>query len=441
MKRKSFLLYFVILVQILTPSKTIFADQSKRSGFYILYTGNTFGELKPCGCAREEDQGGIERRQTYLKSIRAKGLDLVLLDTGDIFKEFSRQGKIKARFLAKSMSHMAYDAISLGDKELIYGQKFFKSLPQIPWLSTNIEVVNNPPIPKFKIKSLRNGIRIAILALAEPDLFYTGPKSGITVTEPKKTLQTFLPKLVKKEQPDLIIALTHMKKKNALSLIDSNHLDIIINGHIEKETDTIDLEPIRRPGKIFVQSAPRGQKIGEIFVDLKSDGKQTYHHQMVPLDSKIQFDSEMRALYKKYNQKIEQIFLETLSLRRKKSKKKVYATDIICQKCHSKIHDTWKKSNHSKAFITLKKVNKGFDPECLVCHTVGFNQPGGFVSENDSPELANVQCEICHGPGLKHSKEPKPDWDRKASKACVKCHVKNHSPRFDYAEYWPRIRH
>ena len=70
-----------------------FSSPSSRE-LVIVYSGNTLGELKPCGCAKEEDQGGFERRLTYLKQVFANSKNILLVDTGDNFKEPStRQGK------------------------------------------------------------------------------------------------------------------------------------------------------------------------------------------------------------------------------------------------------------------------------------------------------------------------------------------------------------
>ena len=52
----------------------------------ILYTGNLLAELKPCGCSKEEDQGGIERRMQYLKNTRREHPHILLVDTGDILR-------------------------------------------------------------------------------------------------------------------------------------------------------------------------------------------------------------------------------------------------------------------------------------------------------------------------------------------------------------------
>ena len=138
---------------------------------------------------------------------------------------------------------------------------------------------------------------------------------------------------------------------------------------------------------------------------------------------------------------MEKIFFATLAAKRNKHKSAVYATETACQTCHAGTHDTWSGSGHGHAYATLKKVNKSFDPECLACHTTGFNQPGGFISELDTPELKNVQCEVCHGPRLAHAQSPQGGFAEEAREACKTCHVKTHSPGFNYAKYWPKIRH
>ena len=149
----------------------------------------------------------------------------------------------------------------------------------------------------------------------------------------------------------------------------------------------------------------------------------------------------MLKLYQSYNDKIEMMFFENLAAKRSKDKVSVYAGDAACKTCHPAAHDKWSSSKHGRAYETLRKINKAFDPECLVCHVVGYNTPGGFISELDTPELKNVQCEVCHGAGKKHITAPVSGFGKEARNACKKCHVKNHSPRFNFTQYWPRIKH
>ncbi len=420
---------------------TLPASDTAPKTVQILYTGNTLGELKPCGCAREEDQGGIERRAKLVSELRKKEKNLIFLDSGDSFKEPSRQGRVKAKFLMQSMGLMNYDAVAIGDKDLVYGNAFFNQWKDVPFVASNLKLAGVDFIPEFKIKNLPNGVKVAILALADPELFYLGGDQTISIMSPKETLNKILPSLLEKEKPDLTILLTHMSKEKALTFIGTPGVDLIVNGNIETETDVIDMAPQKKDGVIFVQAGPRGQKVGDLKITLNSNGEIAFSHQMIKLDSHVNFDSEMVKLYEKYNEEIEDLFLESLAAKRKKNKNKVYAGETTCKKCHAKTHKTWTESRHGHAYATLKRVNKAFDPECLVCHTVGFNKSGGFISEVDTPYLENVQCEECHGSALGHIKAPKKGWSLKVKEACKKCHVKNHSPNFNFSAYWPKIKH
>jgi hypothetical protein len=85
-----------------------------------------------------------------------------------------------------------------------------------------------------------------------------------------------------------------------------------------------------------------------------------------------------------------------------------------CKACHLKEFNSWSETKMAKSFELLQpgvsaaakkkaKLNpdKDYtaDPVCLACHTTGYGKPGGFVSVASTPDLAGVQCEMCHGPG------------------------------------------
>ncbi len=91
-----------------------------------------------------------------------------------------------------------------------------------------------------------------------------------------------------------------------------------------------------------------------------------------------------------------------------------------CKKCHLKQFKSWKETNMSKAFEILKpgqraeqkkgvgldpKKDYSTDPECLPCHTTGYGQAGGFESEEKTPQLVGVSCEMCHGAGSEYTKK------------------------------------
>ncbi len=101
-----------------------------------------------------------------------------------------------------------------------------------------------------------------------------------------------------------------------------------------------------------------------------------------------------------------------------------------CSRCHFKPMSEWEEAKHSVALETLVDTKQDSNPLCLQCHTVGFKK-GGFESTDKTFELGNVQCENCHGRGLKHSVHPATDNIPVASLAsdtCTGCHQGTHHP-------------
>jgi hypothetical protein len=149
-----------------------------------------------------------------------------------------------------------------------------------------------------------------------------------------------------------------------------------------------------------------------------------------------------------------------------------------CGECHTKAYAFWKETPHAKAFHSLEQGRKGqeanwisrvYDPECLCCHVTGWNPQAvmryesGYLDAVTSKHLVGQQCENCHGPGSEHVERewqyrkdlksiPLDDVDaaRTAVKlnsaaaekqVCHKCHDPENSPAFDFAKYWPKVKH
>lgn len=113
-----------------------------------------------------------------------------------------------------------------------------------------------------------------------------------------------------------------------------------------------------------------------------------------------------------------------------------------CSLCHSNLHEQWSKTNHAGALETLEAIGQGSNSACLVCHTVGYGQPGGFVDRATTNTLAGVGCENCHGAGLDHrsnvaDKNMRPPKSISAS-VCGQCHNDAHHPTF---EEWSDSEH
>ena len=282
--RKIFRTATILLLTLLMGCTALPEQTESRSGeVLIIYSGNALGELKPCGCDKEEDQGGIERRMGYLKQVKEP--NTLLVDLGDNFKESTRQGKLKAQTMMKALARMNYDAITLGDKDLLYGNGFLKGMQNIPWVAANLRL-EGLTLPPSRSKVLANGLKVFVTAVADPALFYASSDSNVKLSDPLAALQQQIDNARKSESPDLVVVLTHMSRDKGMEFLDVAGVDVVINGHIEKDTDIIDMVPVQKAGKIFVQPGPLGQKMGELRVHINPDGEKTYHRKWSAWDPK-----------------------------------------------------------------------------------------------------------------------------------------------------------
>ena len=78
-----------------------------------------------------------------------------------------------------------------------------------------------------------------------------------------------------------------------------------------------------------------------------------------------------------------------------------YVGSEACAPCHTELFEQWKSSGHGKALLTLQAAGREDEQECLGCHTTAYGELSGYRGSN-TPSLAGVGCESCHGPGADH---------------------------------------
>jgi predicted CXXCH cytochrome family protein len=112
-----------------------------------------------------------------------------------------------------------------------------------------------------------------------------------------------------------------------------------------------------------------------------------------------------------------------------------YVGEKKCAPCHSAIKDSWQGTRHAKAIDSLKKSKQETLAACVKCHVTGYEKDGGFIDYELTPEMAGVQCEVCHGPGSEHAAGPSVKNIIRKSDAslCRECHTVKQDPGFDYA--------
>lgn len=84
-----------------------------------------------------------------------------------------------------------------------------------------------------------------------------------------------------------------------------------------------------------------------------------------------------------------------------------YVGTAACKDCHEEQYENFTKfakKAHSQRSIQImaSDLTEAELAECYGCHTTGYGKPGGFVSFEKTPHLADAGCEVCHGPGSDH---------------------------------------
>ena len=114
-----------------------------------------------------------------------------------------------------------------------------------------------------------------------------------------------------------------------------------------------------------------------------------------------------------------------------------YVGTETCAECHPDQAQSFKEySKKAHSFTSIQRMAGKLTPqersECYSCHTTGYGKPGGFVSEAQTPQLMNLGCETCHGPGSQHVESEDPyDLKDVAIEDCMTCHNENRIAAFN----------
>ena len=391
---------------------------------YIVVSGDLRGEIKPCGCAEEGDMGGLQRRGTALSNWRSEHPDVMYLDLGNNFPEPSAQGKLKLDLIQQALKLLKPVAILPGPHEWNYGQATWDTF--LPYLLSNAI-----DLPWSQVISQEiGGERWEIWGYVTPSLLYQNendPPNLVPVSD------SLIQQWQSQSQPGTKrLLLFRGTSVEADRFLQSGWFDRILVG--STNNDELNQVTTFTAGTQLLQMIPtKGQGLYHGF----SSSDQLDVRWLRP--DTADWES-LTPLFTNYDQEVKQLFLSGLKRMQKLQQETRFVGGAVCTTCHTQAHQSWESSRHSHALATLTRVGKDFDPECLQCHVVGFQQKG-FLSNQLTPQLANVQCENCHGSAQEHIKNPLNHPPLEARQSCVNCHVGSHSPSFNFSTYWPKIQH
>ncbi len=340
--------------------------------------------------------------------------------------------RLKADLIAEAYKKIGIDALNVGELDLSFSVNYLlakkKSLG-LPFVSSNLVSGDGERtlFSPYIIKEV-NGIKVAIFGLLPASVAHDG---DIKILPPVDTAKAILKKL--KGRADLVILLSNLGQQEDEKLVSVvPGIDVIVGGRTRAHLQF----PTKVGNTTILQTAGQGKHIGRLDLNLT---EKTFVNNLNAMDDKIPHDEEIGGMVKRYKDAVVNLHSNKPKSMQQEPSLKSYIGESACAVCHPRQSSFWKGTRHATAYETLVKKNSHMDLECIGCHTTGYGMTGGFTLGMMKPDLMNVQCEACHGPGGKH----KGRGDiRKMTDAsiCTGCHDPERDPKFDFNLYIEKVR-
>lgn len=388
----------------------------------LILSGDTNGNLAPCGCTKPMS-GGIKRRVRAAKQLSLSG-HTTLLDNGNLVAGTGRQDQLKAQTMAEALGAAGWNAINVGPADARLGLGLLLSLHSLSQNKFVSSALRSSEVNQYVVSG-----PFMVLALSSSPQQVAAPLGQRT----RSVAETLQDLVGQSEQADLApILLLQGSQEEARSLATQFPALRLVQ---YRGAGIAPAEPEFVGNTLLVTPGSDGKNILRLeYADGKFRG-----YSVVNLGPQFEDDPQAARQYKSYlNRVSEERLLENLA----RTQTVAYAGTQSCGSCHSKTLAQWSHTEHAHALKTLDREGHARDPECLPCHVVGLQSTKGFVSRKETPRLANVGCESCHGSSVAHSKNPwKIHLPKVGESTCQSCHTVNTSPGFNFQTYWARIKH
>ncbi|MCW5943160.1 MAG: hypothetical protein KIS66_13075 [Fimbriimonadaceae bacterium] len=390
----------------------------------VIVGGDTRGNLAPCGCSLPMT-GGIRRKATAVRSLTVPNRT-VYLENGPLSDGLGRQAEMKAETMAEILADLKAGAINLAHEDASLGPGAVASIARLSGgrlISGSLRESPTNPLPSNRAVGpfLVGGVSVAASRMAPALRERTVPTDGAVRALVAEAEQAGLRPVLMLDGP-LAEAQRLARAFPTFALV------------VYRLTADPPPAPIM-VGNVWLVTP--GEK-GKHLVRLRFDGAFS-RYAVVSLGSEVKDDPDASRRFETY---LDRVRREKLMAVIPRERTPLFAGNKVCASCHSNADRVWRKSAHAGALRTLERERHDADPDCVGCHVVGLHSASGFRSRAKTPQLTDVGCESCHGPGLAHAKSPtKVKMPKRGPRACAPCHVPDHSPGFDYAKYWGKIRH
>lgn len=428
-------LCFSLLLSILL---TLFLSACReRSGsLRLVFSADTWGELEDCACGATP-QGGLARRANALWRLRGEGgSPLLLVDGGNLHSGRDTESDLRlARELVSLMGAMRYDLAVMGPRDValksgtVRGMLADAAFPVLggSWSKGRLAM----PMDSLWVKEV-GGLVVGVV-----DHVDAGYKGHLRVAgHVEDHLLSRLRLLRPLCDVLVVVAALDPRAPEPLARQLAGLADVLlITGGAPATEHPQDVE-----GVLVASVGEKGQSLGLLDLTVERGKLARRQWTLLPLDDRYRQDSLVvdrvsrakdreRAHEGLRREQVRQAELRRLGLKAEdlpgESAGARYAGARACRECHAPIHESWRASAHAGTWAQV--LREGREHEILSQRRLvtGWMEKGGWLNYQESPELAGVQCEACHGRGSRHVNSGGRLLDDLASNpaaACASCH-------------------
>lgn len=405
----------------------------------VVYSGNLDGELAPCGCSAEGELGGILRQATVIEQFRRESPTAFLISSGGLLSSATPRDRLKSEYILKAIAALGYDAMGIQWQDLAYGTRFL-ARTSVPWVVSN--AAQSSGFSKHRMIR-RAGTTMAFFAWLDPEKGQPdahGHQGAMARDDSRAIIQAARRA---KRQGAITVLSTELPLEKVQARLPLRDVDLLLVRAAYEAYGT----PRMVGHTLVLQPGSRGTRLARVSLRMNKAGRiADWKQEVIELSPSVPDSPRFLDWYAEYNAKVKEAYLVVAQIKKSQELgQSPYAGAQPCQACHPREFATWSQSAHAEAYERLEKVGKAFDPDCITCHVVGFDKPGGFIDKSSTPKLVGVQCESCHGQSRDHvaarGADPVGNSSWSKGQICGQCHIAPHSPAFALNEYWARIAH
>jgi hypothetical protein len=369
----------------------------------------------------------------------------MLVDAGGYFPINDLHEDV-ALFMMDGMVMLGMDAVTVGERDLRYGLAFLTEnvkAKKLPTVCANLTFAasGKPVFPPYLIKTV-GGVKVGVFGLIT-DKGNHGPSAdSVKVTDPVAAALATV-KEMRAKGATAVVLLSQLGKVESEDLVANvEGVDAVIIGRDA---------PLLNKGRMIKSTVAcyggeQGQNIGRTLLTLDAkkrvvNGENDVYQLGPAIADKPEMLEIVKAFEEGFNEKMRKVQKE-----QEAASTQATADDSpdrflgagLCARCHQPEYEQWMTTSHSQAWQTLLDVKKDATPDCVPCHVVGFEQPGGFRNASITPDKVNVQCENCHGRGTDHDAF---NGHEVTEQACIQCHQGENDPAWNWDRKVPMIVH